>query len=518
MARLSPLVRSRRGLATTLAVLAIPVAGCGETESTGKAGADPASLVPTSAPVYAEAVVRPDGDLRSAVERVSQKLLHQDAGAAIVQKLDESLREEGLTYAHDIQPWLGDRVGLAVTGIARDGRSPEMVAILASNDTDAARDALAKAKDTIGREYHDVAYRYDRDDQSAAGVVGDAVVLGDERAFKAAVDAHAGDSLADSDRYKKAHDEVSDSGLGFVYLDPDRAIDLLARASGEAATTQIKTLRQSLLGSGVQSVVASLDVEDDALRVSGAAIGAKAPEGKGDAAGALKKAPADAWLAAGVRDVGATIKQAIAGAGQGAAGGISPEAMLQQLEAQAGIDLQRDFLSWMGDARLFVRGSTPRDLGGALVVDVKDRDAARRGLASLKRLADGFGGGTKALSSGPVDGFALQVGPSAELEIGLAGDELVVAYGRDAARAAVSGSDRLGDSPAYDAAKKALGGDTDPVLFLDTTKVVGLLSGVAGSNAELGKAKATLDALGPLAAGASRDGEVQRFKLGVQVK
>lgn len=106
-----------RRLAGTLAVaLACVCAGCGSGSSTGT-GADPASAIPSSAPVYVGAVVRPSGSLQSDALAVGHKLTGQ---ANPYMSLVGLLRTPGappLDYKRDIAPWLGPNAGLFLTSL-----------------------------------------------------------------------------------------------------------------------------------------------------------------------------------------------------------------------------------------------------------------------------------------------------------------------------------------------------------------------------------------------------------------
>ncbi len=63
-------------LAVALIALAVLIAGCGSSASTGSS-ADPAGVAPAYAPVYVGAVVRPSGSLKSEALAAGQALTHQ---------------------------------------------------------------------------------------------------------------------------------------------------------------------------------------------------------------------------------------------------------------------------------------------------------------------------------------------------------------------------------------------------------------------------------------------------------
>jgi hypothetical protein len=516
-----------------LAAVAIPIAGCGDSSSSsssaGNAGADPAAFLPASAPVYVEAQVQPTGDLKANATTVAGKILRTvDPGGKIAGLIDQGLKDEGASYQQDIAPWLGQRAGLAVTGIGAGagGKDPDIVAAIGSKDDDAAQKFVDSRKGASDREYRGVKYRYKAGDDLAAAVIDHAVVLGTERGFKSAIDARSGDTLASSATFKKARETVGTDGLGFVYADPGRFFDLAAGAAAGKAPgvddAQLKMFKGLLTGSGLQSVAAKLDVANNALRIDAAAIGLKTKVGSGDGPGAAASVPAGSWLSIGVGDVGGSIDKTIASLGaSGATGGMDPATLLQGLQSQLGVDVQKDLLSWMGDAALFIRGTSKDDLGGALVVESKDPAASRKAIGTLRKLLEGLNVNTVALSgagSSGAEGFSVDVGGPAPAGIQVAAkdDKFVVAYGKDALADALDPSGKLGDSAPFKTAAALLDG-AKPSLFLDTPGLVKFLSAVVGDDKDFVKAKPTLDAFGPAAAGMSSDGDVTRLKVAVAV-
>jgi Protein of unknown function (DUF3352) len=199
---------------------------------------------------------------------------------------------------------------------------------------------------------------------------------------------------------------------------------------------------------------------------------------------------------------------------------MDPATLLQGLQSQLGIDVQKDLLSWMGDAALFVRGTSMYELGGALVVKSKDPAASRKAIGTLRKLLEGLNVKTGALSgagTSGADGFSIDVGPlPAGIQVAAKDDKFVIAYGKDALSDALDPSSTLGDSEPFKTAAGLLDG-AKPSLFLDTPQVVKLASAVAGDDKDFLKAKPTLEVFGPAAAGMSSDGDVTRLKIAVAV-
>jgi hypothetical protein len=531
---LSLLPRSCAALVAVAAV-ALPVAGCGGSSaaSAGDAGADPAASLPASAPVYVEAQLRPQGAQRTGAIAVGRKLLRTDDPAAkLIGLFDRAVRAQGTNFERDIAPWLGNRAGVAVTSLSGTGR-PGWVAAIASRDDDKAKafvSAQQQRHKAAEHQYRGVSYGVDPKDGTAAAVVDHAVLLGTEPAVKSAIDATKGNALSEAKAFQEARGAVGSDGLAYVYLDPSRVFGLVfSRLSGAAggaglgAAAQSQALSGLVAGSGVRSIAASLDAAPNALRVDAAVLGAKNPGARaGDGPAAAAAVPADAWLGAGIGDVGGTLRKALArqGGGGGALGGFSiaqVEALLQQ---RLGIDLEHDFLSWMGDAAVFVRGSSRADLGGAVVITSKNPAASRAAIGKLDKLLTTFGKSPRPLRG--VDGAEGLVlggaGGRPTLEIAAKDDKFVVALGNGALEAALGGGgQRLGDTGAYKSAVGLLEG-VKPSLFLDTPSAVKVLESFAGDRPRFRRAKPTLDVFGPAAAGLERRGDVTHVKVAVGIR
>ena len=96
------------------ALLALGLASCGGSSNEGTS-ADPATIVPASAPVFAGAAVRPQGALKDAALSAGTQLTHR---AHPYSGLLGALRTPGsppLDFGRDVAPWLGPHAGAFVT-------------------------------------------------------------------------------------------------------------------------------------------------------------------------------------------------------------------------------------------------------------------------------------------------------------------------------------------------------------------------------------------------------------------
>ena len=205
--------------------------------------------------------------------------------------------------------------------------------------------------------------------------------------------------------------------------------------------------------------------------------------------------PGDSWLGLGVAHLGQTLDgvlQSVAGAG--GITGVGVNAVLGQFQKQTGLDLRKDVLGWMGDAGVFVGGTTAADLGGALVIKTTDPAKTKRTMTVLKRFARQQGGGRKITSlhgSGIDDGFTAHGTTGPAVQVALAGDRFVVAIGgKDVLAKAISPSQQLGSAHAFSAAAGQLGNGLRPSLYLDFAQVTQLIAAFAGDDAGLPEGQA----------------------------
>jgi hypothetical protein len=477
-----------------LAVLALIVAGgCG---SSAKTSQDTAAVVPARAPVYVEVTVDPQGDQRDGALAAARKVLGTDDPRAALQRIIRQGSGRG-----EIEPWLGDRV--AAFALAPSENAAAVVAT--SSDADGAR-AFVDAQGTRTERHRDTELRVDARGTAYALVKGD-VVAGRLAAVRAAIDAAAGDALADAKPFKAALDRVdAKQGVGRAYLAPRALLEGASMPSGG----MFGSLAAGTLSGALPSAVgARFHADGDAVRADVATIGGADPGTPADPA-ILAGVTGRAWLATAVGDVGEGLRN-----GLGASG-----AVLGLIGAQAGLDIRRDLLSWMGEGAIFLTGDTPSAIGGALVVRSKDPGATRAAVpklgALLGRLAPGAT--VRALQAPGVDAgvTARLQGVPAPVHIAAAGDRFVVAVGEDALREAIAPRTRLGDQPDFRSAADALGGDLRPTAFAGARALTTLASTIAANaGADRAAPRRTLQRFTALVAADRGDGR-WRAALGLR--
>ncbi len=111
-ARMRARVKARLVLSSSAALAALAVAGCGGGSSSGS---DPATLAPPRSPLFIEATVQPQGELKSNIESLAKNIAGiDDLGGLIVSELEDSASSSGeeLDFEKEIEPWLGEKGGI----------------------------------------------------------------------------------------------------------------------------------------------------------------------------------------------------------------------------------------------------------------------------------------------------------------------------------------------------------------------------------------------------------------------
>jgi hypothetical protein len=532
-----------RRLVPLLAVAALlPLAGCGDSGSSSSGpGADPAKGVPSDAPVYAEAVVRPDGDVGDGVNDALKKLLQtDDPGKKVAGLFDKVGAKDGIKW-DDVKEWLGKRVGVFVTGVTAG--KPTFGLVVDVTDAGKAKEQIGKlaAKQHDGTlsksSYKGVALT--SDSSTAYAVTGDYLLIGRTPAVKQSIDTlKGGRPMTDVADYNAARAAVkSDDALGTVYLDPQGIVDLIGKAVTPAPTDSVApgnpfgnpqalTFLRQIFAKFGRAAGVSVHASGDAVRIDAAGIGATG-SATSPAADNVAALPDDAWLALGFGDIGKTVTNVLdqfsrLSSLSGTGTRLNFGGMFQAVEQKTGIDIKRDFLSWMGDGALYARGHSLTDVGAVLTIKSKDAVKSRKAVGILANAIRKGGGEVRKAT---VEGYdtAIQMRISQRLPISLFvaanGERFSLGINPQALTDVLHPAKQFGDSSSYAAATKALGGEVKPVFVLDIPTVINLVEGLgAGNSAGFAKVKPYLDALGTLAAGTAHDGDVSRFALALGLR
>ncbi len=453
-------MKARFVLSLTAVFGVLALGGCGDGGVSGDG--DPASLAPADTPLYVQGVLRPQGRLKGDVEALASTISgFRDPTGELIDLLDQSMNEEPtlsgkqLSFARDIEPWLGDRAGVVVDGFAGD---PPVVAIIETTDADATGAFLdaSKQRGDEDRSYSGVDYLLDGDDSTAAGVVDDFLVFGDEKGFKDAVDVADGDdSLAERGEFTTALDEAPPGSLADAYVSLEAVTDAIRREDPDSAKgfeasvgeTTEKTVLASLVPAGDH---AELDL------ITNAELGI-APADLTELIGTF---PAESFAALAAPDIGDRIKRVIDQLERAGVEGVSREAIDQRIAA-TGTSLE-EITSALGDLGVFAQGSSERRLQGAAVITTDDPPAAKDLIGRLADLV--LGSPQPGVSRADVGtGVTLrdpeELGPQ-PLTIATVADRIAIGYGPQATERALldGGGQTLAGDPTFKRAILALDG------------------------------------------------------------
>jgi tetratricopeptide (TPR) repeat protein len=469
--------------------------------------------------------VRPEGSLREDALAAAGKVLQTDDPSGRIRELvDEALassEDPKLDYARDVEPWLGENAGFWMA-TSRSSEEATGVALLAASDEDEAQEAIDRAvaasdKRFSEREHEGVALKVNEDGMAVAVAEGYAM-FGTEAELKRSIDAAKGDSLADEDRYEDAIGQLEEERLAHFFVDAKALVDQAAKADPQAAE-QIEQFRQFFPVDKLGPIAGAFSANGERLAMDAvtSAAGGELFKRFGLLTGTgstplLGELPGESWLAIGSPKFGETVK-ALYDELAGALGGAAIE---QELRQQLGLDLQQDVFSWIGDVAVFVRGATADAADGGVVISVTDSDRAAAAFGKLVGVLRTQGGvdARAARVDGAETAFEVrQPGVPKPVVIARSDDRVVIAYGAQAASAALSPDAKLADSESFARAGELLGDDFDLSFLLSMEPIVSLVESSGDADAEFEKARPYIEAFSLLASGTRIDDERARSRF-----
>jgi hypothetical protein len=508
---------SRRRVPALLACVAVPAAilvGCG---GGGGSSVDvgPAAAVPANTPIYLDATVKPTGSTASNAKAAFSKILNTaDPGAKIASLFEDQSKADGhpFNFQQDVAPWLGEKAGFFFTTLGDDSKG---AAVIETTNPSASLAFAQKvsgdtATDPAPQTYKGASYQTDSTQPGQVfGTVGNFLVAGNLAGFQAAVDANDGDSLGDSSDFKDSVGDLPDDRLGTLYTVPKTFIDAL----GSQFDAQSRSAIEQSSGQNLEEPVAgavTATPNSFELEATGGSQGIDTPESS-----LIGGVPAASWLALGVGNLGDSIKRSLDQLKDQIPNFSSIQ---QQIEQTTGSSLDQ-LTGSLGDAVIYVQGTTQQSVNGALVIQSKDPDLTGRLLNQLQGLLQ-LGGTVKPLQlSGGGTGFQLSDQSIPQpVEIAQQGDKLVIGYGAGSAEASLTPAQTLADSPAYTQAHDQISSlGTDLFVNLQPIFALAKASG-AKSDPSFRQAKPYLDALSYVVTGSGSSGDKADFKAVLGLK
>jgi hypothetical protein len=513
-------VKARLVLLVAAATAALAVAGCGG--GSDSSGSDPATLAPPKSPLFIDATVQPEGELKSNVEALAQSIGGiDDLGGLIVSEIESSASDsdEDFDYAKEVEPWLGEKGGLFFQEYDGDDFEGYGVAIQ-TTDTAATQDFIDKRSeesDEVPEEgsYEGVDYDVPADDGTTIGVVGDFLVFAEDTAtFKQMVDASDGESLADEENYTSTVEAAPGGSFADIFVD----IGGLIEQSGGTIDSET---RQFLDSAGIEpdeaTAVASLVPGSDQVEIDFSSdLGGQKPP-TGDASGLLGSLPADSVAAVASADFGDRFEEAIDQIDANGIPGEVPAGKFKSGLKEAGIDVEK-IASSVGDLGVFATGNTESSLAGAGVLETKGAEEATNTVANIGLLLRASGTSGVTALSGKASGFSIRSADlgSKPLLVAAQGERIAIAYGLPAATAALAtdSGQTLADSAVYKEAVSSLGG-TPISGFVDGPAALKLASALipADEKEDFSEAKPYLTKIDYLAIGSGASGDLATAKL-----
>ncbi len=510
----------RAFLATSALALTLGIAGCGSEDSDEVTG--PASVMPADAPIYFEATIRPEGEQADNLDALLAELGELpivgavgDPGELLIDQIESRAAAAGVefSYADDIEPWLGERAGVAV----RPSETDEDIVVVAieTTDEDQAReslDALLKQSpsELAEEEYEGVSYLSAPDDSFSFGVFDGHVVFATTGQFEAAVDASAGDSLAENDKLTQSLEGLGDDSLASLYLDLEQFDDLASTPEDAEEFEQAQAIAPELFeGSFVVSAGVS---SSDQVYIDYAQPLIEGQPESGESP-LLGTAPGDSLAAFALEDVGGygTLIVDFIERAQEAGADVEDypeEGIAQAFEDETGVDFDEAAAAF-GDLSFWVRGELPDGVEVAGEIEAADPDVAADLIEAAEAQAreDGeakigppVGGSDVGFSALEGDSFGIDVNtgqdrsecavaPGGDIECNTQGEEKdlpfvnieldgeIIRYGffRDVQAARASDPDAEGDfseAEAFTAGEEALGDDFEYLGVVDLEPIL----------------------------------------------
>jgi hypothetical protein len=509
---------------TVLAALAVALAtGCGGGGGSSSGGGSDSGLANVASPgtvVFVEGLLKPKGELKSNVDSVAERITGESSlGAFVISKLESSARKEGesFNFAKEVEPWLGDRGGVAFERVEEGELSEPLIAVQVTKATAAQAFIDKRAKEskdpTKSVSYEGVEFEVGGPDDNAVGLIDETLVLADsEKEFKAAVDASQGDSLGGESRYQDTVSAASNGSFADAYIDIGA---IVKQSEGQTDVPTKEALQSAGIDPSDATAVASVIPKASQIQVdfSSELGGEKAPSG--DASKLLGSLPASAFAAFASTGFGEQLEEAIDSLDEeGIPPDLEPGELKSALE-QAGIDLDKIAAS-LEEGAVFAEGDSKASLGGAMVVTAKSEEAADAvaSLGTLLRTAKVPG---ITAISGKASGFSVRRGElgSQSLVVVGKGDRIAVGYGlSQAIKGLNAGSGAtLSGTPGYKAAASALG-KTPLSGYVDGAAALGLAEAlVPRSKSDFWEAVPYLKKISYIGIGSGANDEVATAKL-----
>lgn len=314
-------------------------------------GTQPEELVPASAFAFAKLDLDPAAGQKVAV---MQFLRHfPDAADALGESEDireaifgQIAEDAGLSYADDVEPWLGDRFAVAaIPGAA--GHGPDFGVYLQVRDQDQAAGSLPKMFSDEGAQAA-VAFRK-----------GYAVISQDQEMLDRMEAAAADGALSSASTFESDMADLGGDEVASAWVDLDAALATIV-ASGMDLTGL--SAEQQALDAFQGRIAVTARFTSDYAEIFGRTVGFDAAAGLSRSAKpvgpVMRNLPPSTGVALAISGIGSNLDQTWSrmtdALGQAGGGELEQlDAMLTELEVQYGLKLPEDLATLLGEPTLF---------------------------------------------------------------------------------------------------------------------------------------------------------------------
>lgn len=411
------------------AVAALALVGAGAWAAVGffASGSQPAEALPAGTLAYASVDLDPSGAQKIEAVRTLNKFpaIKDELGLDATDDLRRRIFEEAfddcdaVSYADDVEPWLG--TSFAVAAVEAGEEQPSPVVVMDLSDPGAAEDGLAAL---AGCD----------DDGGGWSVAGDWAVVAETDAIAQQVtDDAAEGTLADDGDYQEWMDLAGDPGVVSMYASPD-AGGVLSQMTGPGigmgGTQMPEEMTQRF--EDFPGAAGAVRFDDGSLELEFVGGNTDNPVLDGDAEGVevLTSLPEDTAVAFGLVFADGWGQKVLDQLSSLAGGGeMSPEDLLAQAEQMSGLSLPEDVETLFGDSMAIALGGdfSLEDLansadGSDVPVGIKVQGDAAGIQDTLGTITGRLGPQAEQLLGNDAEGDTVAVGPSPDYRATLLGE------------------------------------------------------------------------------------------------
>ncbi|MGC5012693.1 DUF3352 domain-containing protein [Streptosporangium sp. DT93] len=396
--------KGRKGwLFAVIAALVVALVGGGSAFAVNLlsgGGTQPHDVLPSNAIGYVRLDLDPAANQKVALFGIARKFnatkasfSGEDPRQALFDLLKQGNADDfgAMNYAADIEPWLGDRIGVAALPAAKAGAAPGVVVAVQVKDQDQAKTGIAKL---MGKEKYGIAFR---EDYALLGIT-------QQQADQAAAAA----PLSENATFSEDLGALGETGVLSFWMDAGKIAGLAPELAGQDPTAleQIKNVR----------VAGALRFDGEYVELAGISRGAQnldmgTPEPS--RIGTLPASTAGALSFSGLGEViGKQWAQIMKSADQASGGTAGFQQFADQAQQKYGLRLPADLVTLLGKNITLaldsngLEGNQPRF--GAKVVT--DPAKAEEIVGKIERLLVDSGAATPQLAKVAGDGTFVLAG------------------------------------------------------------------------------------------------------------